>query len=144
MSRSAVRVRSSALQECGNLQVNRRRDEAPTVSPGLLYTNPYTNADGSPFEGVFIFLGLVLIVGLVKGVVHRTHGLLAYAGRLPRRPQATTRQISSLCSCFSGLEVHDALISEAFKVPQVLEGFEERRIVVDTLQGFSRKLECAT
>jgi hypothetical protein len=42
--RSAVGVRSSALQKCSDLQENRHKDEDPVVAPGLLYTNPYTNA----------------------------------------------------------------------------------------------------
>ena len=42
--RSTVGVRSSAPQKCSDLQENRNKDEDPLVAPGLLYTNPYTNA----------------------------------------------------------------------------------------------------
>jgi hypothetical protein len=44
MSRSAVRVRSSALQKYPVLQVNRDKDKVLKFLPGLLYTNSYTNA----------------------------------------------------------------------------------------------------
>ncbi len=63
---------------------------------------------------------------------------------MSRRPQATTRQIISLFSCFTGLGIDDTLVSETFKVSQIFEGFEERRIVLDVLQRFSRELELAT
>jgi hypothetical protein len=61
-----------------------------------------------------------------------------------RKPQGTTIQISSPISCSTGLGIEDALVSETFKVSQIVEGFEERRIVLDVLQRFSRELELAT
>ena len=61
MSRSAVRVRSSALQKYPDLQDNRSGLGFPAGAPRPLYTNPYTNWGGLPLEGVFRRLGNVLV-----------------------------------------------------------------------------------